>query len=75
MLKALGSGTPPHGGIAWGFDRLMMILQNEKTIREVIAFPKNGEGREPMVESPSEISQTQLDELNLELKPLEKESE
>ena len=52
MLKALGSGTPPHGGIAWGFDRLMMILQNEKTIREVIAFPKNGEGREPMMDSP-----------------------
>lgn len=67
MLRALGSGTPPHGGIAWGFDRLMMILQNEKTIREVIAFPKNGEGRDPMMEAPSEVSQEQLEELHLKL--------
>ena len=72
MLKALGSGTPPHGGIAWGFDRLMMILQNEKTIRELIAFPKNGEGREPMMESPSKITQAQLDELHIQLKELAK---
>ena len=74
MLKALGSGTPPHGGIAWGFDRLMMILQNEKTIREVIAFPKNGEGREPMMDSPSKVSQEQLDELFIELKELPNEN-
>ncbi len=67
MLKALGSGTPPHGGIAWGFDRLMMLLQNEKTIREVIAFPKNGEGRDPMMEAPSMVSDKQLDELYLKL--------
>lgn len=67
MLKALGSGTPPHGGIAWGFDRLMMILQNEKTIREVIAFPKNGEGRDPMMEAPSMVDQKQLDELHIAL--------
>lgn len=72
MLKAFASGTPPHGGIAWGFDRLMMILQNEKTIREVIAFPKNGEGREPMIDSPSEVSKTQLNELHLELKTIKK---
>src|SRR5690606_18462703 len=70
MLKAFASGTPPHGGIAWGFDRLMMLLQNEKTIREVIAFPKNGEGREPMIDSPSKVSQAQLDELHLTLKPI-----
>ena len=75
MLKALGSGTPPHGGIAWGFDRLMMILQNEKTIREVIAFPKNGEGREPMMDSPSKVSQEQLDELFIELKELPKKKD
>jgi len=67
MLKALGSGTPPHGGIAWGFDRLMMVLQNEKTIREVIAFPKNGEGRDPMMESPSLIREAQLKELYIKL--------
>ena len=72
MLKALGSGTPPHGGIAWGFDRLMMILQNEKTIREVIAFPKNGEGREPMMDSPSHVSKAQLDELHIQLKDIKK---
>lgn len=72
MLRALGSGTPPHGGIAWGFDRLMMILQNEKTIREVIAFPKNGEGRDPLMDSPSTVSKQQLDELYLSLKELPK---
>lgn len=68
MLKALASGCPPHGGIAWGFDRLMMILQNEPNIREVIAFPKTREGRDPMMEAPSEISEKQLEELNLEIK-------
>lgn len=72
MLKALGSGTPPHAGIAWGFDRLMMILQNERTIREVIAFPKNGEGRDPMTEAPSLVSEAQLNELFLTLKEINK---
>ena len=72
MLTALASGTPPHAGIAWGFDRLMMILQNEKTIREVIAFPKNGEGREPMMDSPSNVSEAQLDDLHISLKELKK---
>ncbi len=67
MLKALGSGTPPHGGIAWGFDRLMMILQNEPNIREVIAFPKTREGRDPMMDSPSEISNAQLEELGIKI--------
>ncbi len=75
MLKALSSGTPPHGGIAWGFDRLMMILQNEKTIREVIAFPKNGEGRDPMTDAPSKISTEQLDELHLKLVEVKKDTE
>lgn len=75
MLKALGSGTPPHAGIAWGFDRLMMILQNEKTIREVIAFPKNGEGRDPMTEAPSLVSEAQLNELYLKLVEMKKDSE
>ena len=67
MLRALGSGTPPHGGIAWGFDRLMMLLQNEPNIREVIAFPKTREGRDPMMDSPSEISDKQLAELNIKV--------
>lgn len=68
MLEALGSGTPPHGGLAFGFDRLMMILQNEPNIREVIAFAKTGEGRDPMMESPSEVSPEQLRELGIALK-------
>lgn len=68
MLHAFKTGTPPHGGIAWGFDRLMMILLNEPNIREVMAFPKTGEGKDPMMGSPSEVSQKQLEELNLIIK-------
>lgn len=68
MLKAFSFGTPPHGGIAWGLDRLMMILENEENIREVIAFAKTGEGRDLMMDSPSEIEVKQLDELGLEIK-------
>jgi len=68
MLEALGSGTPPHGGLAFGFDRLMMLLQNEPNIREVIPFAKTGEGRDPMMESPSEVLPLQLDELGISIK-------
>lgn len=68
MLKAFSLGTPPHGGIAWGFDRLMMQLQNEPNIREVIAFPKTGEGKDPMMNSPSEVKEEQLRELGLEIR-------
>ena len=72
MLKAFRLGTPPHGGIAWGFDRLMMLLQNEPNIREVIAFPKTGEGRDLMMNSPAEVSGEQLRELGIQVKKLEK---
>jgi aspartyl-tRNA synthetase len=65
MLKALSSGTPPHGGLAFGFDRLIMLLQNEPNIREIIPFAKTGEGRDPMMESPSEIQPEQLKELGI----------
>lgn len=68
MLAALGSGTPPHGGLAFGFDRLVMILQNEPNIREVIPFAKTGEGRDPMMESPAQIEPEQLQELGILLK-------
>ena len=68
MIKALKSGTPPHGGIAWGLDRVLMILENEPNIREVIAFPKTGEGRDPMMQAPSGVSGGQLKDLHLEIK-------
>lgn len=68
MLEAFTYGAPPHGGIAWGMDRLLMILQNEPNIREVIAFPKTGEGEDPMMNSPSEASDEQLAELGLALR-------
>ena len=67
MLAALGSGTPPHGGMAWGFDRLMMILENEPNIREVIAFAKTGEGRDPMMGAPGKVSDEQLEELGIKI--------
>ncbi len=72
MLEALSYGAPPHGGIAWGLDRLVSILQNEPNIREAIAFPKTGEGFDPMMGSPSEVDKKQLDELGLEIKRSEK---
>lgn len=72
MLTAFKLGTPPHGGIAWGLDRLLMILLNEPNIREVIAFPKTGEGKDPMMHAPSTVSNAQLDELHLVLKKVEK---
>lgn len=67
IIKALGSGTPPHGGMAWGFDRLMMILQNEPNIREVIAFAKTGEGKDPMMGAPGKVTDKQLKELGIEI--------
>jgi aspartyl-tRNA synthetase len=67
MLRAFASGTPPHGGIAWGFDRLMMILQNEPNIREVIAFPKTRDGKDIMMDAPSEIGNAQLRELSIKV--------
>lgn len=65
MLEALDFGAPPHGGIAWGFDRLMMILHNEPNIREVIPFAKTGEGKDLMMNAPAQISENQKTELGL----------
>lgn len=67
LLRAFQYGTPPHGGIAMGIDRLIMILRNEPSIREVIAFPKTGDGRDLAMEAPSKIDQKQLKELKLKL--------
>jgi len=67
MLEAFEYGVPPHGGIAWGLDRLIMILCSEKSIREVIAFPKTGDGRDLMMGAPSEVSDEQLKELKIKI--------
>ena len=69
FLAAFEYGVPPHGGIAPGIDRLAMILQKETSIREVIAFPKTGDGRDLMMGAPSTLSQKQLDELGISIKP------
>ena len=68
LLNAFEYGVPPHGGIALGFDRLLMILVGEKNLREVTAFPLTTDGRDPMMESPSPVEKEQLDELGLQLK-------
>jgi len=68
ILKAFEFGCPPHGGIAPGIDRLMMILQNEPSIREVIAFPKTGDGHDLMMGAPSEIDPQQVKEAHIETK-------
>ena len=67
MLEALGYGAPPHGGIAWGLDRLVTMLNNESSIREVMAFPKTGDARDLMMGSPSELEKKQLKELHLKI--------
>jgi len=68
LLTAFKYGVPPHGGMAPGFDRLLSILQSEKTIREIIAFPLTSDARDPLMDSPSEVAKEQLDELGIEVK-------
>ncbi len=68
LLKALKYGAPPHGGIAFGLDRIIMLLAGTDNIRDVIAFPKTTSATSLMDESPSKVSQKQLDELGIELK-------
>jgi aspartyl-tRNA synthetase len=66
LLDAFKYGPPPHGGIAPGLDRLVMIMRGENSIREVIAFPKNTAGLSPLDSSPSELSDEQKKELHIE---------
>ena len=68
LLEAFKYGVPPHGGIAIGLDRLLMILAGENSIREVMAFPKTSDNRDPLMDSPSKVSKEQLAELGLSLK-------
>ena len=65
LMDAFEYGAPPHGGIAFGLDRLVSILGGQETIRDFIAFPKNNSGRDVMIDSPSYISKDQLNELRI----------
>ena len=68
LMEAFEYGAPPHGGVAFGFDRLCAIMGGQESIRDFIAFPKNNAGRDIMIDSPSNIDKEQLNELNIKLK-------
>ena len=70
LIDAFKYGAPPHGGIAFGLDRLVAILGGEEIIRDFIAFPKNNSGRDTMIDSPSKIKKDQLDDLGIKIKSI-----
>ena len=74
LMNAFKYGAPPHGGLAFGFDRFVSILAGLDSIRDVIAFPKNNSGRDMMIDAPSQIDDTQLDELFIRVDIPEKEA-
>jgi len=67
FMDALEYGTPPHGGIAFGLDRLVMLLAGRDNLRETIAFPKTASASDPMTDAPSEVTERQLEELHIRL--------
>jgi aspartyl-tRNA synthetase len=69
LLDAFEYGTPPHGGIAFGFDRLVMLLAGRTNLRETIAFPKTASATDLLMDAPSEVDQAQLEQLHIRLAP------
>lgn len=72
MYSAFQYGVPPHGGFAFGFDRLLMILRDESNIREIYAFPKSGKAEDAMMNAPAEVDEVQLRELHIKVRETNK---